>query len=119
MSSVALANRGTILPWIVVFLLTGGSAGHSVAAEPPDETLLPAKFRKLIPLHTALGEPRPGDWLTAHKESGQTFRQYVRNQPVKADPKRRVLYIQPLGDFTPTQRTINDLCWQRRSGFPA
>ena len=77
-------------------------------AEPADDLMLPLQFRKLVPLHTKLGKPQPGDWLTAHSEPGQTFRQYLRNHPVKVDEKRRVIYIQPLGDFTPTQKKIVD-----------
>ncbi len=80
------------------------------AAETPDEKLmLPAKFRKLLPLHTELGKPQPGDWLAEHDEAGQTYRQYVRGRPVKPDRRRGTIYVQPLGDFNPTQRKIIDL----------
>ncbi|MGA2063558.1 MAG: hypothetical protein ABSG86_01250 [Thermoguttaceae bacterium] len=44
------------------------SAGE---AEPPGR--LPAKFERLLPLHTRLAPPRPGDWLAAHKEPGQSY----------------------------------------------
>ena len=70
---------------------------------------LPAPFERLIRLHEKLPPPAPSDWLANHQESGQTFREYVRNQPVKADRKRRIIYVQPLGPFTPTQRKIVDL----------
>lgn len=68
--------------------------------------MLPAEFKRLLPLHKKLGQPQPGDWLDQHPESGQTFRQYVRSRPVKPDRNRRVIYVQPLGDFTDTQRKI-------------
>ena len=82
--------------------------GPNSGAEPSDKGL-PEKFRRLVPLHTRLGPPRPGDWLVTHPEPGQTYLQYVRSQPVKPDRNRRVIYVQPLGDFTPTQRKIIDL----------
>jgi len=41
----------------------------------------------------------PSDWLANHRESGQTFRQYLRSQPNLPDQRRKVLYVLPLGDF--------------------
>jgi len=63
-------------------------------------------IKKLAPLHKKMGPPQPGDWLTQHKEDGQTFKEYVASKPVKPKGKRTVIYIQPLGDFTKTQRKI-------------
>ena len=63
-------------------------------------------MRKLEPLATKLGKPRSGDWLARHKEPGQTFREYLRCDPVIPDKKRRVIVIQPLGTFTAIQRRI-------------
>jgi len=76
------------------------------AAKPTDDEMLPSEFKRLLPLHKKLGEPQPGDWLAEHHESGQTFREYLRSRPVRPDRKRRVIYVQPLGDFTDTQRKI-------------
>ncbi|NQU25236.1 MAG: Zn-dependent protease [Candidatus Nealsonbacteria bacterium] len=85
------------------------SVGCAEAGDSADKLMLPAKFRKLLPLHTKLGKPKPGEWLAEHEESGQTFRQYVAVGPVKPTKGRNVIYIQPLGDFTKTQRKILDL----------
>jgi archaemetzincin len=76
------------------------------ANDPTEDDMLPPEFKKLLPLHQELGKPRPGDWLAEHREPGETFRQYVRGRPVKPDRRRRVIYVQPLGDFTTTQRKI-------------
>jgi archaemetzincin len=57
-------------------------------------------------LHTPMGEPLPGDWLTTYSEDGQTFAEYLRSNPTLPKGKRRVLYIQPLGAFTDTQRKV-------------
>jgi archaemetzincin len=89
-------------------VLSIACAGCS-AAEPDDKLMLPSQFRKLLPLHARLAEPQPGDWLDQHHEPGQTFRQYVYSRPIKPDQKRRVIYIQPLGDFSETQRKIVNL----------
>jgi archaemetzincin len=70
----------------------------------------PAELRKVIaklaPLHKKLGKPRPGDWLLSHKEPGQSFEEYLRCRPVLPTRKRPVLYVQPLGRFTKTQRKV-------------
>lgn len=89
-------------------LLIGCLAACATCAHATDrvDDALPAKFKKLLPLHEELDEPQPGEWLAEHEESGQTFRQYVLSQPVIPDRARRVIYVQPLGDFSDTQRRI-------------
>ncbi|MGD0088437.1 MAG: archaemetzincin [Planctomycetota bacterium] len=61
---------------------------------------------KLRPLHLPIHKPGPHDWLANHAEPGQTFNEYLACEPVTLEGTRRVLYIQPLGKFTPTQRKI-------------
>ncbi|MBL7224369.1 MAG: hypothetical protein ISS72_10995 [Candidatus Brocadiae bacterium] len=61
---------------------------------------------RLQPLHHKLGKPKPGDWLAEHHEDGQTFAQYLECHPVGPTKTRGTLIVQPLGDFTPTQRKI-------------
>ncbi|UCH97899.1 MAG: hypothetical protein JSV88_13880 [Candidatus Aminicenantes bacterium] len=63
-------------------------------------------IEKLRPLHEKLGKPQPGDWLAEHPETGQTFEEYLQCDPVTPQGKRRVIYVQPLGDFTKIQRQI-------------
>jgi len=91
---------------------------------PGSERIAPleAAIEKLRPLHKALGKPRPGDWLSIHPEPGQTFREYIRSNPTRPTGKRRVIYIQPLGEFTPAQRKIVNLTADflgRYFGLPA
>jgi archaemetzincin len=71
--------------------------------------LLNEFLEKLRPLHRKLGEPRPYDWLAEHREPGQTFAQYLQSHPVLPREERRIIFIQPLGDFTATQRRIVSL----------
>ena len=95
---------------VPLLLIAGGLVVAAWAGRGPEEVQgLPAKFTKLAPLHQKMGKPRPGDWLTVHPEPGQTYRQYVGGRPVKPDGRRRVIYVQPLGDFDRTQRKIINL----------
>ena len=72
-------------------------------AERVDDSVLPPKFRKLVPLHQKLGKPQPGDWLIKHPEFGQAYDGYVRMMKQHRDGRRHVIYVQPLGEFTPIQ----------------
>ena len=90
------------IPWIAVV-----TAFRRPARPMPSEPL-PATFERLLPLHTKLGPPQPRDWLAEHKEPGQSYAEYLRGQPVRVDKQRRVIYVQPLGDFDPAQRKVLD-----------
>jgi archaemetzincin len=76
------------------------------SAEGNDDLSLPPQFAKLLPLHTQLGKPQPGDWLDRHPELGQSYQQYLSSHPVRADRRRRVIYVQPLGNFSPAEKKI-------------
>ena len=43
--------------------------------------------------------PGPEDWLAVHHESGQTFDQFIASRPNRPSGERKVIYLQPLGDF--------------------
>jgi archaemetzincin len=88
------------------FLTLAGVLVAGCSAEGGDMSSLPSKFAKLVPLHKKLGKPEPGDWLDKYKEPHQTYAQYVRSHPVRADRRRSVIYVQPLGDFTPAEKKI-------------
>jgi len=95
--------------FIVSYAIISSYPRRASTAERIDKLLLPAKFKKLIPLHRPIAKPQPGDWLAEHREAGQTFRQYVRGRPTRPTKQRGVLYVQPLGSFNTTQRKIIDL----------
>ncbi|HEV8618498.1 MAG TPA: archaemetzincin [Candidatus Udaeobacter sp.] len=46
-------------------------------------------------------KPGPNDWLTVHEEPEQTFDEFKASQPNRPTQTRRVIYLQPLGDFAP------------------
>ncbi len=79
------------------------------AAEPGGESQLPAPFENLLPLHSPLGKPEGTDWLAQHRESGQTYQEYLDSHPIRVQKNRRTIYIQPLGELGKTQRKIVDL----------
>lgn len=63
---------------------------------------------RLKPLQTPVDKPQPGDWLAEHKENGQTFEQFVKRYPEPTPSSLSTLYIQPIGDFGPTQQKLVD-----------
>ncbi|MBM4089164.1 MAG: hypothetical protein FJ276_07015 [Planctomycetes bacterium] len=88
-----------------------GCCGCLPGAEPLGVTKdqLPAPFDKLVPLHSRLAAPKPGEWLDVHEEPGQTYGEYVKGRPVTPDRVRRAIYIQPMGSFDPAQREVIDI----------
>ncbi len=112
------------IPWIAVTMAMSAGpmdAGEPAGRQPHSESLaiqpareteqwgqLPAPFQRLLPLHEKLGPPTPGDWLAEHKEPGQSYSQYLRDRPIRVDQRHRVIYIQPLGAFDPTQQKMLD-----------
>ena len=68
------------------------------------EELLKTDIDALKHLHNPLGVVKWGDWLADHKESGQTFQEYLHDKPVLPRGKQHILYIQPLGEFSNSQR---------------
>ena len=92
-----------IIPGVAVAI-----SANSSNADEPSQVTLPAKFERLLSLHTKLGPPQPHDWLAEQKEPGQTYWQYLRGQPIRVDKQRRVIYVQPLGEFDSAQRKVLD-----------
>ena len=57
------------------------------------------RISSLIPLHTLLPAPKPGDWLYNRNEKGQTFKQYTKLDPVAPTDGKNTIYMLPIGDF--------------------
>jgi archaemetzincin len=53
-----------------------------------------------------MGKPKPGDWLAHHKESGQTFYEYLRDHKKRVRDQFQTMYVQPLGEFEGTQAKL-------------
>lgn len=97
----------TLLPVLAMFVT--GCGQDSELSNTARSAELSGVVRQLAPLHKPLGKPQRGDWLESHDEPGQTFAEYLKAKPVTPRGKRRVIYVQPLGNFTETQRKIVDL----------
>jgi len=69
----------------------------------PTDELTPLLQNAFNPQHDFQPLPKPGptDWLTDHVEFGQTFEQFVAQQPKRPDEERSRIYILPLGEFDP------------------
>lgn len=46
-----------------------------------------------------LGKPKPGDWLYAFDEPGQTLAEYKKDLRNRKNSQRKRIYLQPLGEF--------------------
>jgi archaemetzincin len=82
---------------------------HGRSAERPAPSSpegLRVAIEKVRPLHKELGPPQPDDWLKTFREPGQTFEEYLHGNPTRPEGERRVLYVQPLGEFTPAQTRV-------------
>jgi archaemetzincin len=53
-----------------------------------------------------MGYPKPGEWLYEHKESGQSFEQYKKQDPVRITTSQNKIYLQPIGKFTKPQEAV-------------
>lgn len=91
--------------------------GEVKTAAPSSPEALRLAIEKVGPLHKKMGPPQPGDWLDTFPEPGQTFEEYLRGNPTRPEGARRVLYVQPLGRFTPAQSRVVELAADFMSRF--
>jgi len=102
----------------LVLLLTAllPLAGRPQDPGGPEVARLRDAMERVRPLYKPM-EPT----LWPYSEEGQTFRQYLASRPYVPDGKRRVLYVQPVGSFTPAQLRLADLTvdyLERSFGLP-
>lgn len=64
--------------------------------------LSPVLQRAFTPGEDFVPMPMPGprDWLAKYPEGGQTFAEFLRSEPNRLDDERRLIYLQPIGDFS-------------------
>lgn len=120
--TVPMALAGLLCATLLVH---GLAAGEGAGGEPPRiERTVPAAaqrtkalsvaeikavMQRLRPLHRALAPVHPGDWLAHHREPGETFAQYLKAHPAGPDRRRRIIYVQPIGEFSASQRKALDV----------
>jgi archaemetzincin len=56
-----------------------------------------------------LNAPKEGEWLFEHKEKGQTFEEYKKENSIHPGLEKYVIYLLPIGDFTDSQMKILNL----------
>lgn len=89
---------------LLLFLACEGQP-MSVITDAESQSLGRAAER-IKPLHQTKTKPAPGDWLAAHREKGQTFDEYRKSKPMRPNAVRTTVYIQPIGDFSETQKNL-------------
>lgn len=57
----------------------------------------------------SLGLPNSGEWLSIHKEKGQTFEEYKLLEPLKVNDELTSICIQPIGKFNKNEERLLDL----------
>ncbi|MHC4592464.1 MAG: archaemetzincin [Planctomycetota bacterium] len=93
---------------LIAACILAGCDGMSEAESQRIEALARAR-EELRPLHTRLDEPGALKWYAVRPEPDRTFEQYVAAGPVRADERHRVIYVQPLGQFSEGQRKVVQL----------
>ncbi|MBC9913826.1 archaemetzincin [Chitinophaga varians] len=91
-----------------VFLLLFVAASFSCNYRHADPVIAARKayFNGIARNDIPLGPPQEGDWRAAHKEKEQTFEAYKAARPVKTTAARSVIYLLPVGEFTPLQEKV-------------
>lgn len=99
-----------LLACVIVWILASGCPSQvPVRDDGTSVGTLPHDLDRLRPLAKRMGPMQPGDWLVSHDEAGQTYEEWRASSPVRPTGQRTVLYIQPIGDFSPAQRKIVEL----------
>jgi archaemetzincin len=106
-------------------------AFFAMAFEPPrsdvrrvavgDLTGLPPVLRRAFSADASefkpIPKPGPHDWLAVHPESGQTFDEFKASRPNRPTEARRIIYLQPLGEFTPDRGPLIEKLREFASAF--
>lgn len=63
-------------------------------------------YELLTDLNIKLGQPKPGEWLYNNHEKEQSYSDYIKSNPVSPFKDINIIYIQPIGTFTPWEQKI-------------
>jgi len=69
-------------------------------------------FKAIAANDVKLNPPQKGEWLYHHKEKGQTFEEYKKAKPVRPSASSHIIYLKPIGNFTPLQLSMLHLMQQ-------
>ncbi|EAY28965.1 archaemetzincin [Microscilla marina] len=99
-------------------LITIIIAAQTACGQPPNnDQVLYEKINKTAYLHAPVPKPGYRDWLTLHKESGQSFKQYSALARKFKKNSANIFYIQPIGKFNNKQQEILQLTGKYLSIF--
>lgn len=111
-----ISLRSIIFAVFFTALLSGGCRQSEILPEnvqpekASDETQKIERLQQakeaVAPFFQKMGKPQTGDWLESNAELGETFEQYLKNKPTLPTAVRRTIYIQPIGNFSDTQRKV-------------
>lgn len=93
-----------LVGWVGAYLLLRTYSQHMEGTE--YDFSLPEEFARLQPMFAKPGPPQPGEWLAKHLERGQTYQEYLHSVFRQSVPPGSVIYVQPLGNFSPEQKEI-------------
>jgi archaemetzincin len=85
------------------------AASPRFAVQPTDPRVAArlAKQADLIrPLHSKMGEPKPGEWLAVHKEAGQTFAEFQKVRPAGLGITNKTIYMVAIGPSDDAQEKV-------------
>lgn len=69
-------------------------------------------FKAIAANDVKLNPPQKGEWLYHHKEKGQSFEEYKKAKPVRPSASCYIIYLKPVGNFTPLQQSMLHLMQQ-------
>jgi archaemetzincin len=104
--------RTLLFLFLALVLLSCSSADSGTASntalktqvEPPEKLI--SAMKAVAPFFKPMGKPAAYDWLGSHNEPGQTFEEYINQEPVLPTAERGKLYVLPLGSFSEAQKKI-------------
>jgi archaemetzincin len=108
--------------WLIlfVFLFHGCLKNETPKVEPQigDERAAKlSKTKESVAPFFKLMRVEKGDWLETFQERGQTFEEYITQNPTLPTAERRTIYIQPIGEFNESQRNILRLTAEYMKAF--
>lgn len=80
--------------------------GTSPDTTPSQVTALNSDRKKIEPFFKPMGIPGRYDWLWDNKETGQTFDEYIAGNPTLPNGERKLIYVQPIGNFNTQQSQV-------------
>lgn len=115
-------RRRFVIPGLLGMLLLAGSVRWWQVNQEIEDTILQFRTPSLEQRLAAIGDirqlppvlqraftpsadfvpmpmPGPRDWLAKYPEGGQTYSEFFRSEPNRLDDQRRLIYLQPIGDF--------------------